>query len=269
MLRICHLCGSVSIRDSHRRRRSEEARPKQTTRTTQTTFARWREASRLIESRLLKIPIPVLYFSETEEAKFEIIDGHQRIRSIARFMTNEFALNGLAVPKDFHRTRFHQGRTAAAGAAADRATPEPTDPRHAVKRALRTPGCRLRRILRASRSVSISSSVSSWRSLSSWRSYVSTSTRSPGPLQPRAAPLGTPLRNFTSITTCGGPLLSIAPPVFRRCAGSCTGRVRCEHADRARHLRAALMRVAFEHPQRRPTANVLNNSQGKFSGDHR
>ena len=36
-------------------------------------------ASRLIESLILNLPIPVLYFAETEDAHFEIIDGHQRI----------------------------------------------------------------------------------------------------------------------------------------------------------------------------------------------
>src|SRR5688572_23194148 len=38
------------------------------------------KASRLIESLMLNIPIPVLYFAETEEAKYEIFDGHQRVR---------------------------------------------------------------------------------------------------------------------------------------------------------------------------------------------
>src|SRR5262245_60576364 len=32
------------------------------------------KASRLIESLLLNIPIPVLYFAETEEAKYQIFD---------------------------------------------------------------------------------------------------------------------------------------------------------------------------------------------------
>ena len=38
-------------------------------------------ASRLIESLILNIPIPPVYFSETKDAKFEVIDGHQRVRS--------------------------------------------------------------------------------------------------------------------------------------------------------------------------------------------
>ncbi len=48
-----------------------------------------RRASRLIESLLLNIPIPVLYFAETEDARYEVVDGHQRVRSVIRFLKNE------------------------------------------------------------------------------------------------------------------------------------------------------------------------------------
>ena len=65
-------------------------------------------ASRLIESLLLNIPIPVLYFFETEESQYEIIDGHQRVRSIARFVKNEFRLTGLHVMSELSGKRFHQ-----------------------------------------------------------------------------------------------------------------------------------------------------------------
>jgi len=65
-------------------------------------------ASRLIESALLNIPIPVLYFAETEDAKYEIIDGHQRIRSIVRFIRNELQLSGLRVLSEYKGNRFHQ-----------------------------------------------------------------------------------------------------------------------------------------------------------------
>jgi hypothetical protein len=65
-------------------------------------------ASRLIESLLLNIPVPPLYFAETEEARFDVIDGHQRIKSIVRYLNNEFALNGLGVLTEHKRKRFHQ-----------------------------------------------------------------------------------------------------------------------------------------------------------------
>lgn len=66
------------------------------------------QASRLIESLMLNIPIPVVYFAETYDAKWEIIDGHQRVRSIARFLSNEYALTSLPVLSHFNRMRFHQ-----------------------------------------------------------------------------------------------------------------------------------------------------------------
>jgi hypothetical protein len=66
------------------------------------------KASRLIESLLLNIPIPVLYFAETDEAKYEIFDGHQRTNSIVRFIKNEFPLAGLSILKEHNGKRFFE-----------------------------------------------------------------------------------------------------------------------------------------------------------------
>lgn len=66
------------------------------------------KASRLIESLLLNIPIPVLYFSETDDAKYEIFDGHQRTKSIVRYINNEFPLVGLPVLSEHKSKRFHE-----------------------------------------------------------------------------------------------------------------------------------------------------------------
>ena len=66
------------------------------------------KASRLIESLLLNIPIPVLYFSETADAKYQIVDGHQRVRSVVRFVNNEFALRGLRIQEEFRGAKFYQ-----------------------------------------------------------------------------------------------------------------------------------------------------------------
>lgn len=65
-------------------------------------------ASRLIESLLLNVPIPVVYFAETDDLKYLVIDGHQRILSVVRFLDNRFALSGLRVLADLNRKRFHQ-----------------------------------------------------------------------------------------------------------------------------------------------------------------
>jgi hypothetical protein len=65
-------------------------------------------ASRLIESLLLNVPIPVVYFAETEDLKYLVIDGHQRILSVVRFLDNQFSLTGLRILGDLNRKRFHQ-----------------------------------------------------------------------------------------------------------------------------------------------------------------
>jgi len=64
------------------------------------------KASRLIESLLLNIPIPVLYFAETEEAKYEIFDGHQRVRSIVNYLGGLYPLSGLAVLREYRGLRY-------------------------------------------------------------------------------------------------------------------------------------------------------------------
>ncbi len=66
-------------------------------------------ASRLIESLLLNVPIPVLYLAESGD-RYEVIDGHQRIWSVVRYMDNQFRLSGLRVLDDEeHRgKRYHQ-----------------------------------------------------------------------------------------------------------------------------------------------------------------
>ena len=64
------------------------------------------KASRLIESLLLNIPIPVLYFAETDEAKYEIFDGHQRVASIVRYFNGLYRLSGLAVLQEYRGLRY-------------------------------------------------------------------------------------------------------------------------------------------------------------------
>jgi hypothetical protein len=66
------------------------------------------KANRLIESLILNIPIPVLYFAETDEARYEIFDGHQRIRSIVDYIGGIFPLSGLAVLQEHRGMRFSQ-----------------------------------------------------------------------------------------------------------------------------------------------------------------
>ncbi|HEX4004046.1 MAG TPA: DUF262 domain-containing protein [Candidatus Acidoferrales bacterium] len=51
--------------------------------------------SRLIESFIMNIPVPPLFVYESDLAKYEVMDGQQRITAILEFYTNIFALEGL------------------------------------------------------------------------------------------------------------------------------------------------------------------------------
>ncbi|USX50817.1 DUF262 domain-containing protein [Lentzea sp. HUAS12] len=55
------------------------------------------KASRLIESFLLNIPVPVCYFAENEDGTYEVIDGLQRITTIRDFLEGSFPLRGVSV----------------------------------------------------------------------------------------------------------------------------------------------------------------------------
>lgn len=54
-----------------------------------------KEASCLIESILIGIPIPVIYLCEEDNNIYSVIDGQQRITSFVRFLRNDFPLSGF------------------------------------------------------------------------------------------------------------------------------------------------------------------------------
>ena len=70
------------------------------------------KASRLIESALLGIPIPVVYISEEPDNKEYVIDGQQRLTSFFSFMDGtfpegaDFKLTGLKVFRELNGIRF-------------------------------------------------------------------------------------------------------------------------------------------------------------------
>lgn len=51
--------------------------------------------SRLIESILLNIPLPMFYFSRDKNGKLQVVDGLQRLTTIYKFFKNEFKLSNL------------------------------------------------------------------------------------------------------------------------------------------------------------------------------
>ena len=70
----------------------------------------WEEskASRLVESLLLNVPIPVCYFAELEQGGYSVIDGQQRLTALYRFLINDFPLRGLRVRTELNKKRFNE-----------------------------------------------------------------------------------------------------------------------------------------------------------------
>lgn len=60
---------------------------------------RWttQQKSLLIESLLLNVPVPPVFFYENDLARYEVMDGQQRLNSIKEFLNNEFPLRGLQI----------------------------------------------------------------------------------------------------------------------------------------------------------------------------
>lgn len=58
---------------------------------------RWsaKQKSLLIESLLLNIPIPPIFLYESELARYEVMDGQQRLNAVHQYLENDFALLGL------------------------------------------------------------------------------------------------------------------------------------------------------------------------------
>lgn len=51
--------------------------------------------SRLIESCLMRIPLPVFYVAEDEDGRIIVVDGLQRLTTFFRYMEDQFSLKGL------------------------------------------------------------------------------------------------------------------------------------------------------------------------------
>lgn len=63
--------------------------------------------SRLIESILIRIPLPAFYVDATDEDKWLVVDGQQRLSSLQRFVIDEsLPLKGLEFLKTFTGFRF-------------------------------------------------------------------------------------------------------------------------------------------------------------------
>lgn len=65
-----------------------------------------KKASKLIESIILNVPIPVIYVSEESDSSWSVIDGLQRLNSLKRFFEGRYKLSGLEVLHELNKCDF-------------------------------------------------------------------------------------------------------------------------------------------------------------------
>ncbi len=59
-----------------------------------------KKQSRLIESCLMRIPLPVFYVAEAKDGRIVVVDGLQRLTTFLRFLNDEFGLSQLGDGKE-------------------------------------------------------------------------------------------------------------------------------------------------------------------------
>ena len=64
--------------------------------------------SRLIESLLLRIPIPVFYVAADEKEDWAVVDGIQRMKVINDYVTGEFAMSNLEYLVKLNGLKYHE-----------------------------------------------------------------------------------------------------------------------------------------------------------------
>ncbi|QNM89761.1 DUF262 domain-containing protein [Aliarcobacter cryaerophilus] len=65
-----------------------------------------KQKSRLIESMLIQIPLPIFYLDARDEDRWIVIDGLQRLTTIFKFIDNEFKLSNLEYLKNLNGVSF-------------------------------------------------------------------------------------------------------------------------------------------------------------------
>lgn len=68
----------------------------------------WDDArqSKLIESITLGLPIPIIFVAEDRDGRLEIVDGSQRIRTLAAFISNDLELSSLDKLTEMNKLKY-------------------------------------------------------------------------------------------------------------------------------------------------------------------
>jgi hypothetical protein len=64
------------------------------------------QKSKLIESLLLNIPVPPIFLYESDAARYEVMDGQQRLNAVKEFIAGDFALASLPVLTPLNNLRY-------------------------------------------------------------------------------------------------------------------------------------------------------------------
>lgn len=64
------------------------------------------KSSKLIESVLLDVPLPIIYLAEEQDGRESVIDGQQRLTTFFDYLDGKFSLSRLQVRKDLNGTKF-------------------------------------------------------------------------------------------------------------------------------------------------------------------
>ena len=62
--------------------------------------------SRFIESLMIGLPILYIFLAETSKGRYEIVDGSQRIRTLAAYLNDELVIKGLEKIEDLNKLKF-------------------------------------------------------------------------------------------------------------------------------------------------------------------
>ena len=67
-----------------------------------------KRASKLLESILIDIPVPVIYLAQTRSRKYEVIDGQQRLSSVFDYFDDKLKLSGLEIKTELNGKKFKE-----------------------------------------------------------------------------------------------------------------------------------------------------------------
>lgn len=68
--------------------------------------------SKFIESLILGLPVPLIFLAENELGRLEIVDGSQRIRTLAAYLNDELVISNLIKLTQLNGLKFSQLSTA-------------------------------------------------------------------------------------------------------------------------------------------------------------